>query len=99
MKTLTIKDLAREHELDAGSMAAVRGGYNMGPQYCMPSWSSWCPPSYAGPTSIDSSLHATQNLSQGQQVFNDTANGSAFLSGIDVTNKTKQFGQNNITVG
>ncbi|MGZ5198810.1 MAG: hypothetical protein ACXWC4_03485 [Telluria sp.] len=98
MKTLTIKDLAREHQLDAGSMAAVRGGYNMGSQYCAPSF-AFCPPSYAIPGSIDSSLHATQNLSQGQQVFNETADGSAFLSGVNVTNKTKQFGQNNILVG
>jgi hypothetical protein len=98
MKTLTIKDLAREQELDAGSMAAVRGGYNMGSQYCAPSF-SFCPPPYGGAGSIDSSLHATQDLRQAQQVFNETADGSAFLSGVDVTNKTRQFGQNNITVG
>lgn len=98
MKTLTIKDLAREHELDAGSMATVRGGYNMGSQYCPPSF-SFCPPPYAGAGSIDSSLHATQDLRQAQQVINETANGSAYLSGVDVTNKTKQFGQNNISFG
>jgi hypothetical protein len=98
MKTVFIKDLAREHELDANTMAAVRGGYNASMQYCAPSY-SFCPPSYAMPGSIDSSLHATQNLGQGQQVFNETADGSAFLSGVNVTNKTKQFGQNNIVVG
>jgi hypothetical protein len=98
MKTLTIKDLAREQELDAGSMAAVRGGYNMGSQYCAPSF-AFCPPPYGGAGSIDSSLHATQDLRQAQQVFNETADGSAFLSGVDVTNKTKQFGQNNIILG
>jgi hypothetical protein len=98
MKTLTIKDLSREQELDAGSMASVRGGHNMGSQYTMPSY-SFTPPTYPGPASIDSSLHATQDLKQAQQVFNDTANGSAFLSGVDVTNKTKQFGQNNISFG
>lgn len=98
MKTLTIKDLAREQELDAGRMALVRGGYNMGTSYCPPSY-AFCPPPYGIPGSSDSSLHATQDLRQGQQVFNDTANDSAFLSGIDVSNKTKQFGQNNISVG
>lgn len=99
MKTLIIKDLAREHALDAVGMAAIRGGYNLGAQYCMPSYSSFCPPPYADAGSFDSSVHATQSLSQGQQVLNATANGSAFLTGLDVTNKTKQFGQNNITVG
>ena len=98
MKTLIIKDLACAHELDAGSMAAVRGGYNMSKQYCAPSY-SFCPPSIVLPGSSDSSVHATQDLSQAQQVFNATANGSAFLSGLDVTNTTKQFGQNNILVG
>jgi hypothetical protein len=98
MKTLTIKDLAREQELDAGRMALVRGGYNMGTTFC-PSSYVLCPPPYGMPGSSDSSVHATQDLRQAQQVFNDTANGSAFLSGVDVTNKTKQFGQNNISVG
>jgi hypothetical protein len=98
MKTLTIHDLARAHELDTAGMAAVRGGYNLGATYCAPP--SFClPPSYCGPASSDSSVHATQDLRQAQQVFNATANGSAFLNGLDVTNKTKQFGQNNITVG
>jgi hypothetical protein len=50
------------------------------------------------PGASDSSVHATQDLSQMQQVVNATANGSAFLGGIDATNKTKQFGQNNISV-
>jgi hypothetical protein len=95
MKTLTIKDLAREQQLDSAGMAAVRGGYNMGSQYCAP----FCPTPYAIPSSIDSSLHATQNLGQAQQVLNETADGSAFLSGVTATNKTKQFGQNNISFG
>jgi hypothetical protein len=97
MKTLTIKDLAREHELDAASMALVRGGHNKSAYYCPPSF-PYCPP-YGDMGSTDSSLHATQDLRQAQQVFNETANGSAYLSGVDVSNKTKQFGQNNITFG
>jgi hypothetical protein len=68
----------------------------MGKQYCAPGFSM---PSYCLPGSSDSSLHATQDLSQLQSVANATANGSAYLCGIDATNKTKQFGQNNICVG
>jgi hypothetical protein len=70
-------------------MAAVRGGMNL-------SSMQWNPSSYS-PT-FDSSLHATQDLSQLQNVQNLTANDSAFLSCVDVTNKTKQYGQNNISV-
>jgi hypothetical protein len=33
-----------------------------------------------------------------QDVQNLTANGSAFVSGVHVTNNTDQFGQNNIAV-
>jgi hypothetical protein len=99
MKTLTIKDLARTEQLGAEAMANVRGGYNMGSQYCQPSSFSLCPmPSSYSPSS-DSSVHATQGLSQFQNVVNATANGSAFLNGVHVTNNTSQFGQNNISVG
>jgi hypothetical protein len=98
MKTLTIKDLARSEELGADAMAAVRGGYNMGSQFCMPSSFLCQLPSSYSPSS-DSSVHATQGLSQLQSVVNATANGSAFLDGVNATNKTSQFGQNNITVG
>jgi hypothetical protein len=94
MKTLTIKDLARSEELGRSEMAAVRGGVSVSSQskllYPMqPSYSS----------SFDSSLHASQDLRQIQQVLNETADGSAFLSGVHATNKTSQFGQNNIVVG
>jgi hypothetical protein len=99
MKTLTIKDLARTEVLGADAMAAVRGGYNMGSQYCLPGGFGLCPvPSIYSPSS-DSSVHATQGLTQLQNVENATANGSAFLDGVHVTNNTKQFGQNNISVG
>jgi hypothetical protein len=98
MKTLTIKDLARTEDLGAHAMAQVRGGYNMGSQYCPPSGFPYSMPSFYSP-STDASLHATQGLTQLQNVENATANGSAFLDGIHVTNDTKQFGQNNISVG
>lgn len=94
MKTLTIKDLARTEDLDRGAMAAVRGGYNAA---CAPSYSLTPYPIAYNPSS-DSSVHANQDLQQYQNVVNATANDSAFLSGVHVTNTTKQFGQNNVLV-
>jgi hypothetical protein len=99
MKTLTIKDLATSCELSRKDMASVRGGHSMGGQstggYGMgsPSYSLFPMPSYAP------SVNATQDLRQAQQVINETADGSAFLSGVHVTNNTSQFGQNNVLVG
>jgi hypothetical protein len=88
MKTLIIKDLSVTSELDHGAMAAVRGGHGM-------SQTSWYPlPSPTYSTSVD----ATQNLTQFQNVVNATANGSAFVSGVTANNNTSQFGQNNIAV-
>jgi hypothetical protein len=97
MKTLTIKDLARTEALDRSEMAAVRGGFSKLaclPQPCYPY--PPCPtPDYG---SSDSSVHAQQNLQQLQSVMNSTANGSAFLDNLHVTNNTSQFGQNNVNV-
>jgi hypothetical protein len=94
MKTLTIKDLALTSELSHKDMASVRGGHKAG-GYSVgsPSYSLFPMPSYAP------SINATQDLRQAQQVLNETADGSAFVSGLDVTNNTSQFGQNNILVG
>jgi hypothetical protein len=92
MKTLTIKDLARTEQLDRNAMAGVRGGTKIGaPSY------SFGNLTYAG--QFDSSIHANQDLAQFQQVENATANGSAFLDDLHVTNTTSQFGQNNVVVG
>jgi hypothetical protein len=89
MKSLTIKDLARTEELDGKAMAAMRGGWSMhSPKYTIGDVS------YA--PSYDSSIHATQNLAQMQNVTNAVANGSAFLDGVHATNTTSQSGQNNI---
>jgi hypothetical protein len=93
MKTLTIKDLARTEQLDRGAMTLVRGG-----------WSSYAPaktPSYKMgdlnyAPSHDSSIKATQNLLQQQSVATLTANGSAFLHGVDVHSDVHQDGQNKI---
>jgi hypothetical protein len=88
MKNLNIKDLSLTTELGHSDMAAVRGGTRMTSPW-MPEYS----PKY------DSSIKATQDLAQLQEVQNLTANGSAFVSGVHVTNNTEQFGQNNIGVG
>jgi hypothetical protein len=90
MKPLIIKDLARTEELGRTDMAAVRGGMMSMPSY--PTGGTYSP-------KFDSSIHATQDLMQAQQVTNATANGSAFLDCLHVTNNTDQFGQNNIQVG
>ena len=87
MHTLTIKDLALNTELGRSDMAAVRGGTRMSMPW-MPEYS----PRY------DTSIKATQDLAQLQDVQNLTANGSAFVSGVHATNNTDQFGQNNIAV-
>ncbi|MFC5552092.1 hypothetical protein [Massilia aerilata] len=88
MKTLNIKDLALNKELAGGDMAAVRGGHGKPGMPWLPTYS----PSY------NTSIKADQSLLQMQDVQNLTANGSAFVSGVHVTNNTDQFGQNNIAV-
>jgi hypothetical protein len=94
MKTLTIKDLPCSEELGRTGMAAVRGGFKAG----TPSYPSLAMPKTWTPAS-DSSIHASQSLQQYQQVLNETADGSALLSGIGVHNTTSQFGQNNVIIG
>ena len=89
MKNLTIKDLARTENLDSGAMAAVRGGWSMlAPSYKFGDVSYT--PSY------DSSITATQNLLQKQSVLTATANGSAFVEGVDVHSDVHQNGKNKI---
>ena len=87
MKTLTIKDLDRAEQLDRTAMAAVRGGWSVyAPSYKMGDV-TWAP-------SSDSSINAAQSLGQLQNVMTATANDSAFLSGVSVTNTTHQNGKN-----
>jgi hypothetical protein len=90
MKTLTIKDLARTEALDRSAMAAVRGGWKMSMQ-AYPVGAPEYSPKY------DSSVNATQDLAQFQNVTNATANGSAFLGCVTANNTSCQFGQNNIS--
>ena len=91
MKTLIIKDLARTEELDRSALSAVRGGM----MKMSPKSYSFGDITYA--PSYDSSIHATQNLAQFQDVTNAVANGSAFVDKLHVNNNTNLFGQNNIT--
>jgi hypothetical protein len=89
MKTLIIADLARTEQLDRAAMAAMRGGFKMEkPGY------SFEHMNYA--PSFDSSIHATQNLAQMQDVVTATANGSAFLGGVNVHSDVDQHGENKI---
>ena len=89
MKTLTIKDLARTEQLDRSAMTNVRGGWSMGaPNYKLGDFS------YA--PKLDSSITATQNLLQQQSVATATANGSAFLHGVDVHSDVRQNGENKV---
>jgi hypothetical protein len=87
MKTLTIKDLARTEQLDHTAMSAVRGGMMKSPY-------SFGDVSYK--PSFDSSITASQELFQMQDVVNATANGSAFLEHVDVHNNVSQDGTNKI---
>ena len=87
MNTLIIKDLDRAEQLDRTAMAAVRGGWSVfAPSYKMGDVT------YA--PSSDSSSNAAQSLGQLQNVMTATANDSAFLSGVSVTNTTHQNGKN-----
>jgi protease II len=89
MKSLIIADLARTEQLDRSAMAHVRGGFKMGtPGY------SYGNVNYA--PSFDSSITATQNLAQMQEVVTATANGSAFLGGVNVDSHVSQDGNNTI---
>ena len=89
MHTLTITDLARSEQLDRPTMAAVRGGWKMGsPSYTFGDLT------FAG--SFDSSITATQNLAQMQEVVTATANGSAFVNGVNVHSHVDQHGENKI---
>ena len=97
MTNLTIKDLARSEQLDRSALCAVRGGTKMSLPGCGYGPGSFGDYTYA--PSSDSSVHATQNLAQIQNVTNATANGAAFVGGVCVNNNTSLFGQNNIVAG
>jgi hypothetical protein len=88
MKTLIITDLARTETLDRVAMTTVRGGHN---QFFAPSYSFG---DYTYAPKFDSSINASQGLSQVQNVMTATANGSAFVDGVSVHNNVSQDGNN-----
>ena len=87
MKTLIITDLARSERLDRPTMSAVRGGWKVNAASY-----TFGDIKYTG--SDDSSINAMQNLGQAQSAFTATANGSAFVDGVNVHNDVAQNGKN-----
>lgn len=95
MTTLTIQDLAHTEALDRKALSAVRGGMGRYQPSCgwMPCFPGY--PSYDD-SRRDTSLTATQNISQNQQVFNVNGNNAAFVGGIESTVKPVQTANNSI---
>jgi hypothetical protein len=89
MKTLIVNDLARTEDLDHSAMAQVRGGFKMDKPGYSTGNVNYTP-------TFDSSITATQNLAQMQEVMTATANGSAFVSGVHVDSDVDQHGNNKI---
>jgi hypothetical protein len=98
MNALTIKDLSIAAELDAATLASVRGG--CAPSYCMP---SYCTPSWSGPQfdfdKSSTNFNASQQLGQSQNTLVNNGNNVAFASGITSTVTPTQNGSNNINFG
>ncbi|MFC7516688.1 hypothetical protein ACFQUU_16895 [Herbaspirillum sp. GCM10030257] len=96
MKALIIKDLAVSEELDARSMAAVRGGCyagGYGGGYLpSPSYTPTPAPYGKGDFKFD----ATQMLNQSQNTVVNNGNNAAFVSGITSNVTPTQNGSNNI---
>ena len=93
MKTLMIKDLTANVELDSKAMAAVAGGRHRRLSY-------WGGPSLSlSVTDIDTkSVIADQNLAQVANVSTATGINAAFVSGLTSNVSTVQQGENNIFV-
>ncbi|KRB64249.1 hypothetical protein [Noviherbaspirillum sp. Root189] len=89
MKALIIKDLSQTTELDAGAMAAVRGGTYQGA------------PFYLGPitnvSKSDFKFDAEQLMQQSQDTQVNNGNNAAFVCGITSNVHPTQTGSNNIS--
>jgi len=97
MTSLLIKDLAVSEQLDARSMASVRGGTYSGCNLPLP---SYCWPSPSGSLSKDDfKFDATQMLGQSQNTLVNNGNNVAFASGITSNVTPTQTGSNNIHFG
>lgn len=97
MQTLTIKDLSIAADLDAATLASVRGG--CAPSYCM---QSYCSPSSWGGPQVDfnkstTNFNAAQQLDQSQNTIVNNGNNVAFASGITSNLTPHQTGSNNIS--
>ena len=97
MKTLMIKDLTANVELDSKAMATVAGGLYLGRVHR---------PYFGGPklslsvTDIDTtSVIADQNLAQVTNVSTVTGANVAFADHLQSNVATSQFGTNNISIG
>ena len=88
MATLTITDLPATKMLDGKRMRIVRGGLAFLPvlPFAMVS---------PGRQSIDSSIHASQQVMQMQSLTNMNSNGAAFLDHVDFRVRNNQNAQNN----
>lgn len=89
MKTITINDLSRTHQLDRKAMAEVHGGYLRG---ALPVFG----------TLFDASKHdfavtADQLNSQSQVIDNANGVNAAFVDGIRSTIKPTQTASNSIS--
>jgi hypothetical protein len=96
MKTLMIKDLAANVELDSQAMAAVSGGLYLGRVRS---------PYFGGPTlsfsltDIDTkSVIADQDLAQVMNVSTATGVNAAFADHLSSNVRTRQHGANNINI-
>ncbi len=94
MKTLMIKDLTANVELDSKAMTAVSGGLYLGRR-----------PYFGGPklsfdlTTIDTtSVIADQNLAQVMNVSTVTGANAAFVDHLQSNVFTSQQGANNISI-
>ena len=95
MKTLMIKDLSANVELDSKAMAAVSGGTYL---RRLPHWGA--PSLSVSLTDIDTkSVIASQDLAQVMNVDTATGINVAFASGLTSNVATAQFGANNIAIG
>ena len=94
MKTLMIKDLTANVELDSKAMAAVSGGLYLG-RVRSPYWGG--PKLSFSLTDIDTkSVVASQDLAQVMNVSTATGINAAFLEDVSSNVNTSQFAQNNI---
>ncbi|HJV83686.1 MULTISPECIES: hypothetical protein [Oxalobacteraceae] len=99
MKTLIIKDLVRNEELDRKAMASVHGGTGMS-KY---SGASPYMPSFFGPmtdiSKSDFNFSATQALGQSQNTLVNNGNNVAFADNITANVNPHQTGTNTINFG